>query len=39
MHFVFNLLRIKGFYMLQALLAYLQEALNKQHLVHCVRVM
>jgi hypothetical protein len=25
--------------MFQALLAYLQEALNKQHLVYCVRVM
>jgi hypothetical protein len=29
MHFLFNLLRIKGFYMSRALLAHLQETLNK----------
>jgi hypothetical protein len=39
MHFLFNLLRIKGLYMFRALLAYPQEALNKRHLVYCVRVM
>jgi hypothetical protein len=39
MQFVFNLLRIKGMYMLRALLVHLQEALHKRHLVHCVRVM
>jgi hypothetical protein len=33
MHFLFNLLRIKGLYMFRALLAYLQEAQHKQHLV------
>jgi hypothetical protein len=35
----FNLLRIKDLYMFRALPAYLQEALNKQDLVYCVRVM
>jgi hypothetical protein len=39
MHFLFNLLRIKGLCMFRALLAYPQEALHKRHLVHCVRVM
>jgi hypothetical protein len=33
-HFVFNLLRIKGLYMFRALIADPQEALHKQHLVH-----
>jgi hypothetical protein len=39
MHFSFSLLRIKGLYMFRALLAHLQEALHKRHLVYCVRVM
>jgi hypothetical protein len=39
MHFLFNLLRIKGLYIFQTLLAYPQEALCKQHFVYCVRVM
>jgi hypothetical protein len=39
MHFLFNLLRIKGFYMFRSLLAHPQEALNKRHLVYCVPVM
>jgi hypothetical protein len=39
MHFSLNLLRIKGLYMFRALLVYPQEALNKRHLVYCVRVM
>jgi hypothetical protein len=39
MHFVFNLLRIKGFYMFRALLTHLQEVLHKRHLVYCVHVM
>jgi hypothetical protein len=39
MHFLFNLLRIKGLYMFRALLAHPQESLHKQHLVYCVRVM
>jgi hypothetical protein len=39
MHFLFNLLRIKCLYMFRALLAHLQEALHKRHLVYCVRVM
>jgi hypothetical protein len=38
-HFLFNLLRIKGLYMFRVLLAQFQEALHKQHLVYCVRVM
>jgi hypothetical protein len=38
MHFLFNLLRIKGLYMFRALLAHPQEALNKRHLLYCVRV-
>jgi hypothetical protein len=39
MHLLFNLLRIKGLYMFRALLAHLQEELNEQHFVYCVRVM
>jgi hypothetical protein len=39
MHFLFNLLRIKGLYMFRALLVHPQEALHKLHLVYCVRVM
>jgi hypothetical protein len=39
MHFLFSLLRIKSLYMFRALLAHLQEALHKRHLVYCVRVM
>jgi hypothetical protein len=38
-YFLFHLLRIKGLYMFRALLAHLQEALHKRHLVYCVRVM
>jgi hypothetical protein len=38
MHFLFNLLLIKDVYMFRALLAHPQEALNKRHLVYCVRV-
>jgi hypothetical protein len=37
MHFLFNLLRIKGLYMFWALLAHPQEALHKQHLLYCTR--
>jgi hypothetical protein len=33
MHYLFNLLRIKALYMFRALLANLQEALHKQHVV------
>jgi hypothetical protein len=39
MHFLFNLLRIKGFYMFRTLLACPQQALHKRHLVYCVHVM
>jgi cytochrome b561 len=39
MHFLFNVLRIKGFYMFRALLTHPQEVLNKWHLVYGVRVM
>jgi hypothetical protein len=39
MHFLFNLLRIKSLYMFRVLLAHPQVALNKLHLVYCVRVM
>jgi hypothetical protein len=39
MHFLFNLLRIKGLYMFRALLAQPQEVLHKRHFVYCVRVM
>jgi actin-related protein len=39
MQILFNLLRIKGLYMFQTLLAHPQEALHKRHLVYCMRVM
>jgi hypothetical protein len=39
MHFSINLLRIKGLYTFRALLAHPQEALNKRHLVYCMRIM
>jgi hypothetical protein len=39
MRFLFSLLRIKGLYMFQTLLAHLHEALHKWHLVYCVHVM
>jgi hypothetical protein len=39
MQYLFSLLRIKGLYMFRALLAYLQEALHKRHLIYCVHVM
>jgi hypothetical protein len=39
MQLLFSLLRIKGLYMFRTLLAHLQEALHKRHLVYCVRVM
>jgi hypothetical protein len=39
MHFLFNLLRIKGFYMFRALLVHPQAVLHNRHLVYCVRVM
>jgi hypothetical protein len=39
MHFLFNLLRIKGLYMFRTLLAHLQEALHQLYLVYCVHVM
>jgi hypothetical protein len=39
MHLSFSLLRIKGLYMFRALLAHRQEALQKRHLVNCVRIM
>jgi hypothetical protein len=39
MHFSFSLLRIKGLSMPRALLAHPQEALNKRHLVYCMRIM
>jgi hypothetical protein len=38
MQFLFNLLRIKGLYMFQALLGHPQEVLQKWDLVYCVRV-
>jgi hypothetical protein len=37
--FAFSLLKIKGMYMLEALLSHPQKALNKRHLVYCVRIM
>jgi hypothetical protein len=37
MRFLFSLLRIKGLYMFQELLAHPQEVLHKRHLVYCVR--
>jgi hypothetical protein len=39
MHFSFTLLRIKSLYMFRALVAHLQEALNKRHSVYWVRIM
>jgi hypothetical protein len=39
MNFLFSLLRINSPYMFRALLADLQEALQKQKLVYCLRVM
>jgi hypothetical protein len=39
LHFWFSLLRIKGLYMFRELLVHPQEALYKQHLVYCVRIM
>jgi hypothetical protein len=39
MYFLFQLLRIEGFYMFRALLAHPQEAMHKRHLVYCMRVM
>jgi hypothetical protein len=39
MHFLFDLLRIKGLYMFRAILAHTQEVLHKRYLVYCVRVM
>jgi hypothetical protein len=39
MYFLFNLLRINGLYMFRVLLAHSQEALNRRHLVYCVRIM
>jgi hypothetical protein len=39
MHFLFNLIRIKGLNMFQALLAHPQEVLHKPHLVYCVHAM
>jgi hypothetical protein len=39
MHILFIWLRIKTLYIFRALLAHLQEALHKQYLVYCVRVM
>jgi hypothetical protein len=39
MHVLCNLLRIKGLYMFPALLAQPLEALYKQHLVCCLRVL
>jgi hypothetical protein len=36
MHFPFSLLKIKGLYLFQALLAHPQEAHHKQHLAYCV---
>jgi hypothetical protein len=39
MHFLFNLLSIKGIYMFPALLTHPQDALHKRHLVYYVCVM
>jgi hypothetical protein len=39
MHFLLNLLRIKGLYMFRALLAHPRKALHKWYLVYCVCVM
>jgi hypothetical protein len=37
MHFLFHLLKINGLYMFRALVAHPQEAIQKQHLVYCMR--
>jgi hypothetical protein len=37
-NFLFSLLKIKGLVVFLALLAHPQEALDKRHLVYCVRV-
>jgi hypothetical protein len=37
MHFLFNILIIKGLHMLRALLIHSQEALYKRRLVYCVQ--
>jgi hypothetical protein len=37
-HFLFNLLRITGLNMFQAVLAHPQEVLHKRHLVYCMHV-
>jgi hypothetical protein len=39
MHFLFNVLRIKGVFIFLSLLAHPQKALHKRQLVYCVRVM
>jgi hypothetical protein len=39
MHFLFSLLRIKGLYIFRALLAHLQEALHKRHLIYSTPVL
>jgi hypothetical protein len=39
MNFLFNLLRINSLYVFRALLVHPQGALNKRHLVYCMRVM
>jgi hypothetical protein len=39
MHFLFNLLWLQGLYVFRALLAHPQKALNKWHLVYCMRLM
>jgi hypothetical protein len=39
MQFLFNLLRIKGLYMLRALLSHPQKVLQKRRWVYCVSVM
>jgi hypothetical protein len=39
LHFLFSLLRIKGLYMLRALLNHPHDSLHKRHFVFCVHVM
>jgi hypothetical protein len=39
MHYLFNILRIKGLYMFRALLAHPRRRYKKRHLVYCVCVM
>jgi hypothetical protein len=39
MHILFSLLRVHSLYIFRALLAHPQEALHKQQLVYCLRVM